>query len=406
MTERPRPLRILMLAPEPFFEPRGTPFSEFHRIKALVELGHHVYLVTYPFGVDIDLPNLRIIRSPRPPFVRRVRVGPSLLKVVLDGLLVITAMRVAREGRYDVVHSHEEAGFFGTWLSRRIGVPHVYDMHSSLPQQLSNFRHALGRWLRPWFERLERRTLQESQAVITICQELQDQVTASGVGERSVLIENVMGGSTDDPPSISAADVRAMWGLSPKQPVALYTVTFESYQGVDLLTDAASRLRKTHPAAVVLVVGGESAQVDAARAHARLVDAPVVFTGQQPAREIPAYVAAADILVSPRVAGTNTPLKLYSYLASGKPIVATDLRTHTQVLDRTTALLVPPDAESVAAGIARLVDDPSLGRRLADNAATVSRARYSRETYIARVERAYELLRTPRSSTPRECSHG
>ena len=49
-----------MLAPEPFFEPRGTPFSEFHRIKALVEDGHHVDLVTYPVGRDVDLPNLRM----------------------------------------------------------------------------------------------------------------------------------------------------------------------------------------------------------------------------------------------------------------------------------------------------------------------------------------------------------
>ena len=43
-------VRILMIAPEPFFEPRGTPFSEFHRIRALTALGHQVDLVTYPFG--------------------------------------------------------------------------------------------------------------------------------------------------------------------------------------------------------------------------------------------------------------------------------------------------------------------------------------------------------------------
>jgi hypothetical protein len=55
-------MRILMLAPEPFFEPRGTPFSEYHRLKALSELGHSVDLVTYPFGSDVALPNLRIIR--------------------------------------------------------------------------------------------------------------------------------------------------------------------------------------------------------------------------------------------------------------------------------------------------------------------------------------------------------
>ena len=84
-----------MLAPEPFFEPRGTPFSEYHRIKALVELGHQVDLVTYPIGRDVDLPNLRIFRCLRPPFVTKVRIGPSATKVVLDALMLLTILRRA-----------------------------------------------------------------------------------------------------------------------------------------------------------------------------------------------------------------------------------------------------------------------------------------------------------------------
>ena len=55
---------------------------------------------------------------------------------------------------------------------------------------------------------------------------------------------------------------------------------------------------------------------------------------------------ACDILVSPRIRGTNTPLKIYSYLRSGKPIVATDLLTHTQVLSPDVARLVAPDADA------------------------------------------------------------
>ena len=381
-----------MLAPEPFFEPRGTPFSEYHRIKALGELGHHVDLVTYPIGADVELPNLRIIRSAGLPFVRRVRIGPSFVKVLLDGLLLWTAWRTARRGRYDVVHSHEEAGFFGPWLAHRMGVPHLYDMHSSLPQQLSNMRFTLGRLVRPLFDRFERHTIGESQAVITICQELQDQVVALGAGRKSVLIENVMGGSADLPPTLDAAQVRSRWGLRPDQPVILYTGTFEPYQGVDLLIDAAARLTRTHPSAAVLVAGGEPAQVEAAAAKARAAAAPVVFAGQQPAREIPAFVAAADILVSPRTAGTNTPLKIYSYLQSGKPIVATDLRTHTQVLDETMALLVKPDADALAAGLARLMDDPALGRRLAAAAAELSRTRYSRDAFLRKTADVYGLM--------------
>src|SRR5258707_8939443 len=105
-----RPVRILMIAPEPFFEPRGTPFSEFHRIRALTALGHQVDLVTYPFGQSVSMPGLRVFRSLRPPFMRHVKIGPSLAKIPLDALLTLPPVRRALSGRYDVVHSHEEGG--------------------------------------------------------------------------------------------------------------------------------------------------------------------------------------------------------------------------------------------------------------------------------------------------------
>src|SRR5712691_6115591 len=94
-------VRILMIAPEPFFEPRGTPFSEFHRIRALTELGHQVDLVTYPFGRDVTMTGLRVFRSLRPPLVRHVGIGPSLAKIPLDTLLTCSVLRRAFSARYD-----------------------------------------------------------------------------------------------------------------------------------------------------------------------------------------------------------------------------------------------------------------------------------------------------------------
>src|SRR5258706_654528 len=86
----PTSVRILMIAPEPFFEPRGTPFSEFHRIRALTALGHQVDLVTYPFGQPVSIPGLRVFRSVKPPFLRGVKIGPSGPKVLPDALLPLT----------------------------------------------------------------------------------------------------------------------------------------------------------------------------------------------------------------------------------------------------------------------------------------------------------------------------
>ena len=392
-----RPLRILMLAPEPFFEPRGTPFSEYHRIKALGELGHRVDLVTYPIGRDVDLPGLVIYRSWRPPFVSKVRIGPSWTKVLLDGLMVFTVVRRTLSARYDAIHSHEEMGLVGVILSKVLRIPHLYDMHSSLPQQLSNFKYSRSAVLRRVFNWVEDRMVFGSDVVITICQELQDTVERMGVGSKALLIENVMGGDVEDAASLSPAQVRETWNIEPTAPLALYTGTFEAYQGLDLLLRAAAVLSGSHPAARVLIVGGEPAQVEAARGEADRLGAGtvVVFTGQQPAREIPAFVQACDMLVSPRIRGTNTPLKIYSYLRSGKPIVATDLLTHTQVLSREVAALVEPQPGALAAALADLIDRPAERDRLAKAAAALAATRYSRESYVRRTAEAYRRLLGP-----------
>ena len=390
-----------MLAPEPFFEPRGTPFSEYHRIKALGELGHHVDLVTYPIGRDVELPNLRIFRSLRPPFVRKVRIGPSLTKGVLDAFMLLTIARRAWSDRYDAIHSHEEMGLVGVWLSKWLRIPHLYDMHSSLPQQLSNFKYSRSSVLRHLFEWAEDQMVRRSDVVITICQELQDTVIAMGITDRSLLIENVMGGDVDEPPSRSPIEVRQAWGISERAPLALYTGTFEPYQGVDMLIEAAALVAKSRPDARILVVGGEPPQVEAARARAQAAGAAavMVFTGQQPAKEIPGFVQAADLLVSPRIRGTNTPLKIYSYLRSGRPIVATNLLTHTQVLTPQIAMLADPKPEPFAAAMIALIDHGDERQRLSAAAAAVAQEKYSRQSYLRRTALAYERLAKSRRSS-------
>lgn len=391
-----------MLAPEPFFEPRGTPFSEYHRIKALVEDGHTVDLVTYPFGRDVELPGLRIIRTLKPPFMRRVPIGPSFRKIVLDVLLTATALRVALFGgrRYDAIHSHEEAGVLGVWLSRRLGIPHLYDMHSSLPQQLANFRYSKSSVLTWCFARAEHQMVHGSQVVITICQDLQDTVQAMGAGDRAVLIENVMGGDVDPAPGPGREALRAHWGIGAAQPLVLYTGTFEKYQGLDLLIDAAVRLKGAVPDVVVLVVGGSPDQVQEARAKSDAAGAPLTFVGQRPPHEIPHFVDACDVLVSPRISGTNTPLKIYSYLRSGRPIVATNLRTHTQVLSDDTAVLVAPTPEDLAAGLQRALADGEARDRIVANATRLAEQHYSRASYVARTRRAYDMLMSGRAPSP------
>jgi glycosyltransferase involved in cell wall biosynthesis len=386
-------MHILMIAPEPFFEPRGTPFSEFHRVRALTTLGHTVDLVTYPFGRDVELPGLRIIRCVRPPFLRRIGIGPSWAKVPLDGSLALSAFRAAWRSRYDAVHSHEEAGVIGVLIARWLGVPHLYDMHSSLPQQVTNFDYRGGGWLARVLAWSERLMIRRSRVVIVICPDLELTVREVDADVPVVLIENAPG-SGRTPEAGSGRSIRAQLGLSDAMPVLLYTGTFEAYQGLDLLLAAFAIVHQARPDARLVLVGGEPRQVEQAKARAGAlgIGAGVLFTGQRPPEEVPAYLDAATLLVSPRSTGTNTPLKIYQYLRSGRPIVATNLRTHTQVLSAETAFLAAPTPEGLAATVMAALDDPARAEAVGAAARQLADTRYTDEAFIAKIERACSFL--------------
>jgi glycosyltransferase involved in cell wall biosynthesis len=389
-------MHLLMIAPEPFFEPRGTPFSEFHRIRALLELGHTVDLVTYPFGRNVDLPGLRIVRCMRPPLVRRVKIGPSLAKVPLDVTLAMAATRLALTRRYDAIHSHEEGGAIGIALAMMLGIPHLYDMHSSLPQQLANFSFSESRVLRWMFARLERSLVTRSRVVIVICPQLAETVRAIDPSIEPIVIENAPG-SGEAPEEGAGGRVRASLGLASDIPIVLYTGTFEAYQGLDLLLDAARLVVAARRDARIVLAGGHADQIAAFRRRAAEIGIAdhVIFAGERPAEEIPEFLAAADVLVSPRSTGTNTPLKIYQYLRAGKPIVATRLLTHTQVLDDQVSILTDPTPEAFAGGILRALADRSAAAALGERARHLAATKYSYDAYLERTRRACDALRPP-----------
>ena len=159
-------------------------------------------------------------------------------------------------------------------------------------------------------------------------------------------------------------------------PMVLYTGTFAEYQVLNLLVAAAARVKAGRPDVRFVLAGGRPEQVAAARRDAARagVDDVVIFARQRPAEESTAYLDAADVLVSPRSTGTNTPLKIYQYLRSGCPIVATRLPTHTQVLDDSVSFLTAPTPEGFAHGILSAPADPLKARAVGTSGASARRS--------------------------------
>ncbi len=388
-----------MIAPQPWFQPRGTPFSVLHRIKALSLLGHQIDLATYHIGADVAIDHLRILRAPRVPFIKKVKIGPSRTKIVLDLVLYFHAKRLLKKRQYDLLHTHEEAGFFGVNLAKKFGLPHLYDMHSSLPQQLSNFKFTRSNLLRKIFEWLERRTIENAAAMITICPELQKYVESNYPGKTSMLIENVADNSLLFPPNdLDLTALRGKYHLDGKK-IVLYYGTLEPYQGIDLLIDSAKLFLNGSQADVhFLLVGGSPQQVEQYRHKVaeKGLSQHFSFTGFVEPQLIPSFVALSQVLVSPRIMGTNSPLKIYSYLRSGKPIVATRHITHTQILNDSVSILTEPTPQDFAVGIHSALTKTDLSRKLVANAKKLAEEYYSYDEYLQKTDWIVEQARLAR----------
>ncbi len=134
---------VLIVAPQPFYEDRGTPIAIRQVVTGLTKIGYGVEILTYPIGTDIASANTRIIRCANPFRIRSVPIGFSIRKLILDVALTTALVRRLRRHRYVVVHAVEEMGFPAVFLAHRRNIRVIYDMQSSLPSQLR--AHALFR---------------------------------------------------------------------------------------------------------------------------------------------------------------------------------------------------------------------------------------------------------------------
>ncbi|MFQ5822468.1 MAG: glycosyltransferase family 4 protein [bacterium] len=386
-------MKTLMIAPQPFFQPRGTPFSVLHRLKALTQLGYKIDLLTYHLGADVEIDGVSIYRIPRIPFIKKIAIGPSKNKVILDVYLILKAITMLRNGNYDLIHSHEEAGIFATYLAKIFGTLHLYDMHSSLPQQLSNFKFTRSKLLISWFEKLENYTIKNAAAVITICPEMFNYVKRMFPNQYNTLIENVADNSLvfqTQPNSIHIKEKEKTNG----ELIVLYTGTFEPYQGIDLLIESSTRVIQQVDNVKYVLVGGIPTQVETYKNKVKALnlDKYFVFTGSISPEEVPQYIEDSDILVSPRTDGNNTPLKIYSYLRSGKPIVATKHITHTQVLNSEVSILTDCTPEAFGEGVISVLKNADLRKKLGNKAKKLAEEKYSYQSFLNKTKEVYDYL--------------
>ena len=352
-------MRILKIVPQAFYTARGTPLSAYHRARELIARGHEVDILTY--GVGGDPPNFaaRVFRSRGPHFKRSIRAGPSRLKIWFDLLLFISLLaRLARQ-RYDVLYAHEEGALLARLAGAIFRVPYIYDMHSSLPLQITDWKFSNRASVIAAFRWVERLSVRGACAVVAISPAVARAARSVGPDTPCVLLANHF--EIDQVvPAEEIAAVRPRYGIPLERKLVVYTGSFVALQALDLLLDAIPAVLASVPNTTFLLVGGSDPEIASLQAQARRLGITdhVILERSLPQTAIAAYLAAADVLVSPRVQGINPPGKLLNYMASGRPVVATDTLVHNQILSEKSAILTRPTASGLAAGLITALTDP------------------------------------------------
>ncbi len=383
-------MRVLFIAPQPFFENRGTPIAIRDLLRVLGDLGHKTDLVTYYAGQDLSIPGTMIHRCARLPF-KTIPIGFSLVKLLLDPLLYFVVLERLVRRRYDVIHCVEEGVYLGLAAFPRRGALLCYDMDSSLVEQLVS-RGGCWRLFSFVLRHLERWATRRSSCVVSVCPALTEYVKKAGqrrvfqIEDAPVVHPQALSGESEK-------ELRKRLSLGDRR-VVLYIGNFEAYQGVDLLLRGFTVAARERPDCSLLLVGGSGKEIRAKRSLVRSlgIEGQVAFAGFVPPEEAGIYLSLADIVVSPRIRGTNFPMKVYSYLVSGRPLIATDIPVHSQILDHDTALLVPPTAEGLAQGMLRLLANPELASSLTGRARQLGEREFSEEAFKKKVTELYRWM--------------
>jgi len=381
-------MKILLLAPHPFFSERGTPIAVRLAVEALCAMGHQVDLLTYHEGQDIEITGMRLVRISAPPGIRNIPIGFSVKKLVCDLWMAIAAYRLIFRNHYDVVHSVEESVFIAL-VARPFGKFRVvYDMDSLMADQIAEKWPKAGPII-PMLRWIERQAMSRADLVLPVCEAIAARARAATDPRLVHLLPDVAFPPPDN--LANAEDLRTHCKLP--GPLALYVGNLEGYQGVGLAMEALAAVPEAKRCNLI-VIGGTPTMIDE---HKKMAAAfglhdNVIFLGQRPIALLGSYLRQADILCSPRLKGVNTPMKIYSYMAAGRAILATDIVSHTQVLNDECALLTAPTAAAMADGFMRLAGDETLRSRLGSAAATRATKEYGLDAFRARLQRAYADL--------------
>lgn len=315
----------------------------------------------------------------------------QLYQFMYNFRLYMGGTKIIKQERPDIIHERQTfLGFAGLRLARKFKLPFVCEINAPLSTELgmyyNNFYKLLGNIV-------QKNIVTNADKIIVVSNELKDYlITMYKINSNR--IEVVPNGVDLERfnSSLDGARIRNVYNLG-DTPVVCFVGTLRKWHGIDTLLKAAKMISKINPLVKFMIIG------DGPCSESLKNDVPdnTIFTGAIDYQKISEYLSAADILVAPYPKMDFfyfSPIKLFEYMAAGKPIIASNIGQISEVIEnmQTGILVEPGNVDDLTNNILYLINDDVLMKKLGQNARKKVENEYSWKINAERIMKIYDEI--------------
>ena len=361
-------MKIVMIAPTPFFADRGCHTRIYGEIKGLQKIGHRVILVTY--GLGRDVPGVETVRCFNFPWYHKLTAGPSVWKILLLPFIAHTARKTIRREKPDIVHAHlHEGAMTAAWCRIFCRKPrYVFDCQGSLSGELAGHHAVQPKGMLFRMVRFIEKKTDHLFPVVTQSEQQVRILKAFGVPDEKIC--NAMDAVDTDlyHPMEPDEELAKAWKIDLSRPRVLYMGLLSDYQGTGLMIRAFAGVAKRIPDAQFIIIGYPNEEKYKKEVQNAGIEKQTVFIGKIPYEETARYLSLSRVAVAPKISLAEGDGKLYNYMAMRMGIACFDRSVSREILGDAGLYAPLGDAEGLGEQLICLLTDPSEREQLGERA--------------------------------------
>lgn len=394
-------MKILMIAPTPFFSDRGCHVRIYEEATNLSLLGNSVTICTYHIGQDI--PGIDIRRIINIPWYNKLSAGPSFHKIYMDFLLLLKSILVTYQIKPDVIHAHlNEGALIGGICSWLFGIPMVFDVQGEFTSEVRAHKFMkdyplLHRVIYKFASIVEKFSYKTANALLVNSNFMSNRLHKNlGIRKEAIFVVPDAAGVRNSTLSNEIESLRKKLNIPANKKIVVYLGLLTEYQGVGLLLRVIKSIVEKRDDVHFLIMGYPDEERYKKISEDWDISQYITFTGRVSYWEIYDYLALGTIAVSPKFldSGGEANIKLYNYIAAGLPTVVFDYIVNREILGNLGIYARPKDPVSLGDCIIKLLDDDELRHDLVERLKAIDIEKYSWRDSTNKLLQAYLFVTT------------